>query len=73
MSAIDDYNETTLGKKLTALMKANAASRVVGLLTARGRSDEWQVAFEHIAEHFAPNPKDSPRESTVFSEANTAT
>jgi hypothetical protein len=37
-------------------MKTNAASRVCGLLTARGRSDEWEVALEHIREHFVRLP-----------------
>jgi len=43
VSSVDDHNEAELGWKIAAVMKANAASRVCGLLTARGRSDEWEV------------------------------
>jgi len=52
VSSVDDHNEAELGWKIAAVMKANAASRVCGLLTARGRSDEWEVALEHIRDHF---------------------
>ena len=30
--------------------------RICGLLTARGRSAEWEKAFEHISEHFKFDP-----------------
>jgi len=48
--------ERELGLKQAALMKLNTPSRICGLLTARGRSVEWDKAFEHIAEHFRANP-----------------
>jgi len=44
--------ERALGKARTAVMKRNAPGRICGLLTAHGRSVEWQKAFEHISEHF---------------------
>lgn len=53
MSHIDDHNDAELGWKVAAVMRANATSRVCGLLTARGRSDEWERALEHIRDHFA--------------------
>jgi hypothetical protein len=48
--------ERELGQKQAALMKLNAPSRICGLLTARGRSVDWDKAFEHIAEHFKADP-----------------
>jgi hypothetical protein len=41
-----------LGQKQAALMKQNAPTRISGLLTAHGRSVEWDKAFEHISSHF---------------------
>ena len=49
---IDRQVETELGIKHAALAKANACTRVCGLLMARGRSIEWERALQHIAEHF---------------------
>jgi len=48
--------EASLGEKRTAMMKANACSKICGMLTAPGRSWEWDEAFEHISEHFRPIP-----------------
>lgn len=44
--------ERALGQKQAALMKLNTPRRICGLLTARGRSVEWEKAFEHIEAHF---------------------
>jgi hypothetical protein len=46
--------EASLGEKRTAMMKANACSKICGMLTAPGRSWEWDEAFEHISQHFHP-------------------
>jgi hypothetical protein len=46
--------EASLGEKRTAMMKANACSKICGMLTAPGRSWEWDKALEHISEHFRP-------------------
>jgi hypothetical protein len=35
---------------------ARIPKRICGLLTARGRSAEWEKAFEHIATHFRNDP-----------------
>jgi hypothetical protein len=48
--------EAELGVKQAALAKANASTRVCGLLMARGRSVEWERALEHISEHFRADP-----------------
>jgi len=48
--------EAEIGVKQAALLKANACSRVCGLLIARGRSDEWERAYEHISDHFRFDP-----------------
>ena len=48
--------ERELGQKQAALMKLKTPGRICGLLTARGRSVEWDKAFEHIAEHFKVDP-----------------
>ena len=57
--------ERELGKKYVALMKQNTPRRICGLLTARGRNDEWRKAFEHIALHFNSAPPGKPAH-TVF-------
>jgi hypothetical protein len=44
----------TIGLKLARILKDNTPSRICGLLTAKGRSDEWERALEHISEHFHP-------------------
>jgi len=44
-----------LGEKQFALMMQNTPHRICGLLTARGRSVEWEKAFLHIALHFGPD------------------
>jgi hypothetical protein len=49
---IHDRVEAEIGVQKAALLKANACSRVCGLLMARGRIDEWERAYQHIAEHF---------------------
>lgn len=54
------HAERELGQKQAALMKLNTPNRICGLLTARGRSDEWDKAFEHIAAHFRADPLNKP-------------
>jgi hypothetical protein len=45
-----------IGVKLAGLLKDNTPSRICGLLTARGRSPEWERALDHISDHFRPMP-----------------
>jgi len=45
-----------IGVKLTGILKENTPGRICGLLTAKGRSAEWEVALSHISEHFRPMP-----------------
>jgi hypothetical protein len=59
-----DLVEAELGVKQAALAKANACTRVCGLLMARGRSLEWERALEHISEHFRPDS--SKKSHAVF-------
>jgi hypothetical protein len=35
---------------------SSVPGRICGLLTARGRSAEWEKAFEHISMHFKNDP-----------------
>jgi len=51
-----------IGVKLTGILKENTPSRICGLLTAKGRSPEWEAALEHIGEHLGPMPG-KPRHS----------
>ena len=44
-----------LGTRQAAGLKENAPSRIVGVLVRNG--DDWDRAFEHIADHFGPNPQ----------------
>jgi len=53
---LDRQVEAQIGVKQAALLKANACSRVCGLLMARGRSEDWERAYEHISEHFRFDP-----------------
>lgn len=52
-----------LGEKQAALMKQRTPSRICGLLTAAGRSDEWEKAFEHISLHFLKTIPGKPAHS----------
>lgn len=45
-----------IGVKLAGLLKDNTPSRICGLLTARGRNQDWERALEHIADHFRSIP-----------------
>lgn len=49
---IEQEIEAELGKRQTAGLKANAPSRICGLLT-RDNAD-WDKAFAHISLHFRP-------------------
>lgn len=51
-----------IGVKLTGILKENTPGRICGLLTAKGRSLEWETALEDIGEHFGPMPG-KPRHS----------
>jgi len=48
--------ETEIGVKQATMLRANACSRVCGLLAARGRNEEWERAFQHISAHFRIDP-----------------
>jgi hypothetical protein len=48
-----------IGTKLSGILKENTPSRICGLLTAKGRNREWEVALEHISSHFGPMPDKS--------------
>jgi len=52
------------GQKLTDLIIRKAPSRICGLVSANGRSVEWEKAFSHIAIHFKADP--SKPTNTVF-------
>lgn len=54
--SLDRQIEASLGRKQAALLKANACTRVCGLLTAAGRSGQWEEAFKHISLHFGSDP-----------------
>jgi hypothetical protein len=45
-----------IGVKLAGILKDNTASRICGLLTAKGRNKEWERALDHISDHFRPMP-----------------
>jgi hypothetical protein len=55
-SAMERLVVQEIGVKLTGILKENTPGRICGLLTARGRSSEWETALEHIGEHFGPLP-----------------
>jgi hypothetical protein len=55
-SAMERRVVQEIGVKLTGILKENTPGRICGLLTARGRSSEWETALEHIGEHFGPLP-----------------
>jgi hypothetical protein len=48
-----------IGTKLAGILKEKTPSRICGLLTAKGRSGEWEAALEHISSHFGPMPDKS--------------
>ena len=48
-----------IGTKLAGILKENTPRRICGLLTAKGRSREWETALEHISDHFGPMPDKS--------------
>ncbi|WP_152052427.1 hypothetical protein [Tautonia marina] len=43
-----------IGERRAAGLKANACSRVCGVLIRQG--SDWDKAFEHISDHFRKNP-----------------
>jgi hypothetical protein len=45
-----------IGVKYAGILKNNTPSRICGLLSAKGRNDEWEHALEHIGDHFRPMP-----------------
>jgi hypothetical protein len=55
-SAMERLVTQEIGVKLTGILKENTPGRICGLLTAKGRSLEWETALEHIGEHFGPLP-----------------
>jgi hypothetical protein len=47
-SAMEHLVSQEIGVKLTGILKENTPGRICGLLTANGRSLEWETALEHI-------------------------
>jgi hypothetical protein len=46
-----------IGEKMAEFLKGSSpANRICGLLTAKGRSPEWEKALEHISDHFRHIP-----------------
>ena len=63
---IEGHVTAEIGEKETSLMKEKTRNRICGLVTPRGRNDEWKKAFEHIALHFHSRSPRSKEKHTRF-------